>query len=86
VAPSGEFPSGETYKDFAGFKKIVRETREDLFTRHLIRQFLSYAAGRHMEPADDFVLEELHSKTKGEGLGLKTLVVECLLCEIFRSR
>jgi hypothetical protein len=86
VDPSGEFPSGETYKDFAGFKKIVRETREDLFTRHLMRQFLSYAAGRHMEPADDFVVEELHSKIKGEGMGLKTLVVECLLCEIFRNR
>jgi hypothetical protein len=86
VDPSGELPSGETYKDFAGFKKIVRETREDLFTRHLIRQFLSYSAGRHMEPADDFVVEELHSKIKEGGMGLKTLVVECLLCEIFRNR
>jgi len=86
VDASGEFPSGETYKDFAGFKKIIRETREDLFTRHLIRQFLSYAAGRHMEPADEFLIEELHSKLKGQGMGVRTLVVECLLSEIFRSR
>ena len=86
VDASGEFPSGEAYKDFAGFKKIIRETREDLFTRHLIRQFLSYAAGRHMEPADEFLLEELHSKLKGRGMGVRTLVVECLLSEIFRSR
>ncbi len=86
VDASGEFPSGQTYKDFAGFKKIVSETRADLFTRHLIRQFLSYAAGRHMEPADDLLIEELHEKLKAQGMGIKTLVLECLLSEIFRNR
>jgi hypothetical protein len=86
VDPRGEFSSGETYKDFAGFRRILRETREDLFTRHLIRQFLSYATGRPMETADEFRIEELHSKIKSEGLGLQTLVVECLLSPIFRTR
>ena len=86
VDASGEFPSGQTYEDFAGFKKIVRETREDLFTRHLIRQFLSYAAGRHMEPADDLLIEELHGRLKAQGMGVKTLVLECLLSDIFRNR
>ncbi len=86
IDASGEFSSGETYQDFAGFKKIIRETREDLFTRNLVRQFLTYATGRHMEASDDFVLGELHAKIKGQGLGMQTLVVECLLSEIFRSR
>jgi hypothetical protein len=86
VDASGEFPSGQTYKDFAGFKKIVSETRADLFTRHLIRQFLSYAAGRHMEPADDPLIEELHGRLKAQGMGVKTLVLECLLSDIFRNR
>lgn len=86
VDSSGEFPSGETYKDFAGFKKIIRETRADLFTRNLIRQFLTYATGRHMEPSDEFLIAELHSKVKTRGLGLQSLVEECLLSEMFRSR
>jgi hypothetical protein len=86
VDTSGEFSSGQTYKDFAGFKKILRETREDLFTRNLIRQFLSYAAGRHMEPADDLLVEELHGKIKAQGMGVQTLVLECLLSDIFRNR
>jgi hypothetical protein len=86
VDASGEFPSGQAYKDFTGFKKIVSETRADLFTRHLIRQFLSYAAGRHMEPADDLLIEELHEKLKARGMGVKTLVLECLLSDIFRNR
>jgi hypothetical protein len=86
VDATGEFSSGERYQDFAGFKRIVRETREDLFTRHLIRQFLSYAAGRHMEPADELLIEELHSKIKAQGMGVRTLVLECLQSEIFRYR
>jgi hypothetical protein len=86
VDASGEFPSGETYKDFAGFRKIVSETRQDFFARHLIRQFLSYATGRLMERSDDFIVEEIHRKIKAQGLGLQTLVLECLTSEIFCSR
>lgn len=86
VDSTGEFPSGETYKDFAGFKKILRETREDLFTRHLIRQMLSYTTGRHMEAADEFEIDELHAALKNQKLGLQALVVECLTSGIFRSR
>ncbi|WP_343203739.1 DUF1592 domain-containing protein [Brevifollis gellanilyticus] len=86
VDASGEFPSGETYQDFASFKKIIRETREDLVTKHLIRQLLTYTTGRLMEPSDDFVIDELHEALKKKGLGLNTLVEQCLMSEIFRSR
>ncbi len=86
VDASGEFPSGETYKDFAEFKKIVRETRQDFFVRHLIRQFLSYATGRLMEPSDDFVIDQIHRSLKARDFGLQTLILECLASEIFRSR
>lgn len=86
IDSTGEFPSGETYADFDGFKQVIRDTRADLFTRHLIRQFLTYTTGRHMEFGDDFVIDRLHENLKKQGLGLKTLMVECLMSEIFRSR
>jgi hypothetical protein len=86
IDTTGEFPSGETYEDFAGFRKIISETREHLFIRHLIRQILSYTTGRLMETADDFVIEDIHEKMKKEGLGLQTLLTECLTSEVFRSR
>ena len=86
IDASGEFPSGETYQDFAGFKKIILETRSDLFTRHVIRQILTYASGRRMERVDDFVIEEIFARVQRQGLGLKTLIVECMMSEIFRSR
>jgi hypothetical protein len=86
IDSSGEFPSEETYQDFAGFKKIIRETRADFFTRHLIRQVLSYASGRHMEIADEAEIEQIHGRLKKEGLGLRSLLEACLTSEIFRSR
>jgi hypothetical protein len=86
VDATGEFPSGEKYEDFAGFRKIIRETREDLFVRHLIRQVLTYATGRHMETVDEFEIEEIHNELKSRKLGLHALMMESLTSEIFRSR
>jgi hypothetical protein len=39
-----------------------------------------------MEIADDLVIDEIHNRVNKEGLGLQTLIVECLMSEIFRSR
>ncbi|MFO1484405.1 MAG: DUF1592 domain-containing protein [Verrucomicrobiaceae bacterium] len=86
IDTTGEFNSGETYADFAGFKKVIRDTRADLFSRHLIRQLLTYTTGRTMELNDDLLIDQLHEKVKKQGLGLNTLMVECLMSEIFRSR
>jgi hypothetical protein len=86
IDTTGEFPSGETYTDFAGFKRVIRDTRADHFNRHLIRQLLTYTTGRTMELADDLPLDQLQEKVKKQGLGLKTLMVECLMSDVFRSR
>jgi hypothetical protein len=86
IDTTGEFPSGETYTDFATFKKVIHDTRADHFTRHLIRQLLTYSTGRTMELNDDLLIDQLHDKVKKQGLGLKTLMTECLMSEVFRSR
>ena len=86
VDASGEFLSGEAFHDFTGFKKIIRETREDLFTRHLITAFLSYGTGRLMEPKDDFIIDDILERVKKEGLGLRTLLAACLTSDVFRFR
>ena len=86
IDSTGEFPSGETYAGFYDFKKILLTSRQDSFTRHLIGQVLSYAAGRHMEPVDDFVIEDIFQAVKKDGYGLRTLIVESLASEIVRSR
>ena len=90
VAPkidtTGEFASGETYQEFAGFRDILHDKREEQFTRHLIRSLLAYSTGRLMEPADEFAIDRIHEKVKQQDLGLRSLVVECLTSDLFRSR
>jgi hypothetical protein len=86
IDTTGEFASGETYQDFAGFRDILHDKREELFTRHLIRSLLAYSTGRLMEPADEFAIDRIQEKVKQQGLGLRSLVVECLTSDVFRSR
>ena len=86
IDSSGEFASGETYRDFVGFRDILHDKREEMFTRHLIRSLLAYSTGRLMEPADEFAVDRIHDKVKQQGLGLRSLVVECLTSDVFRSR
>ncbi|MEM9015722.1 MAG: DUF1592 domain-containing protein [Verrucomicrobiota bacterium] len=86
IDASGEFPSGETYSDFASFKKALLESRKDLFAAHLVSQVLTYGTGRHMEAVDDYEIEDILAKVKEDNYGLRTLVVEALTSEIFRSR
>ena len=86
IDSSGEFASGETYRDFVGFRDILHDKREEMFTRHLIRSLLAYSTGRLMEPADEFAVDRIHEKVKQQGLGLRSLVVECLTSDVFRSR
>ena len=86
VDPSGVFTSGESFADFIGFKKILLNQRKEAFTRHLIEQVLSYANGRHMRPVDDFVIEDVLQATQKDGNGLRTLIIESLTSDVFRSR
>jgi hypothetical protein len=86
IDTTGEFSSGEKYQDFAGFRDILHDRREEQFTRHLIRSLLAYGTGRLMEPADEFAVDRIYEKAKQQGLGLRDLVVECLTSDVFRSR
>ncbi|QDT10959.1 DUF1592 domain-containing protein [Planctomycetes bacterium K23_9] len=86
VDASGEFPSGETYQDFASFKKILVKSRQDQFTRHLIQKLLTYTTGRHMERVDQYEIDDLLHRVKKDDFGLQTMVTEVLASTIFRSR
>jgi hypothetical protein len=86
IDASGELPSGESFADFAGFKKVLLDHRREPFTRHLITQVLTYSTGRHMEAPDQFEIGEILSRVQADKFGLRTLVVECLTSDIFRSR
>lgn len=85
VDASGKLPSGETYEDFAGFKQILMSSRHERFTRSLIEKLLTYATGRRMEPTDRFEIDEIMSRLQADDRGLRTMVIEVLTSQIFRS-
>lgn len=86
VDATGVMPSGETFEGFEGLREILVQTRADAFEKHLISMVLTHATGRHMEAVDQFTISDIQGNLrKGEG-GLRTLVIECLTSEIFRSR
>lgn len=86
VDSSGEMPSGEKYAGFEELRQILVETRTEMFTRHLISTLLTHATGRHMEAVDQYEIQDIQKKVKGAKGGLRTLVIECLVSDIFRSR
>ena len=86
VDASGELSSGETYAGFPEFRRLLAANRRDVFTRHLVRQFLSYGTGRHLEPVDEPVVEQVLEAVRQDGYGLRTLVLTAVASEVFRSR
>ncbi|MDF1823772.1 MAG: DUF1592 domain-containing protein [Verrucomicrobiales bacterium] len=86
IDPSGEFSSGETFRNFREFRRVLLQTRKEVFAEHFITQILSYGTGRHMEPVDRYEIEEILKKVKQNNYGLRSLIMECVSSEIFRSR
>ncbi len=86
VDASGELSSGETYAGFPEFRRLLAHQRRDVFTRHLIRQFLSYGTGRHLEAVDEPVVEQVLEAVRRDGYGLRTLVLTAVASDVFRSR
>jgi hypothetical protein len=86
IDSSGTLPSGESYANFADFKETLLATRSDVFTRNLIEKLLTYATGRHMVPVDQYEIDDILARVKASDYGLRTMVVEVLTSEIFRTR
>lgn len=85
IDPSGKLPSGETFKGFADYKQVLKANRSDLFTRNLISKLLEYSTGRHMERVDRFEIDSIQNRVAADNHGLRTMVIEVLISEIFRS-
>jgi hypothetical protein len=87
IDASGKLPSGETFGDVSSFKAVLRASRRDQFTRSLIEKLLTYATGRQMEVTDRFAIDDLVARVQADKeAGLRTIVIEVLTSEIFRSR
>ncbi len=86
IDTSGELPSGEAFAGFSEFKQVLKTTRKDVFTQNLISKLLTYSTGRHMEPVDEYEIEDILEVVREDNYGMKTLLLETISSEIFRTR
>ena len=85
VDPSGRMPSGETFDDVAGLKRImVRDV--DQFSRNLTTKLLTYATGRKMTASDRPETDGIVQKLERESGGLRDLVKLVVTSEAFLSK
>ncbi len=86
IDPSGQLTTGESYANFAEFKRVLAEARGDVFARSLIESLLAYSTGRNMERLDQYEIDDILARVKTNHYGLRTAVIEVLTSKIFRSR
>ncbi len=86
VDPSGTFPSGETYSNFAEFKQVLLKTRSEFFVRHMVETMLAFATGRHMEQADRLEIERISQQVIENDYALSTMMEQVLTSDVFLSR
>ena len=59
IDTSGRLPSGESFDDYQGLKKILVTTQRERVTRNVVRRTLAYALCRKLEAADGPAVDEI---------------------------
>ena len=85
IDTSGELPTGQSFDDVAGLKKILVE-RKDQFARTLTVRLLSYACGRRIEPLDRVEVNRIVTELADRGYGFKDLIELIALSKVFQSK
>ncbi|MBL6725655.1 MAG: DUF1592 domain-containing protein [Rubripirellula sp.] len=86
IDPSGELLTGEIFADYQEFRRILADTHNRDLTSCLARKLLEYSTGRHMERADEYMIDEIVDTIEQHNLGMGGLLRECLTSQIFRNR
>ncbi len=84
IDASGELPSGESFDDIIGFKKLLSE-RQELFARMLVSRVMSYAIGRRIEASDRMEVDRIVGAIKSGNNGMRSLIEEIVTGPVFCS-
>jgi hypothetical protein len=85
VYGAGELPSGETFDDTAGLKRVLI-ARKDRFAHTLTEKLMVYATGREMTFRDRSEIKAIAAADTDSSLGLRDLVTAVVSSEIFQKR
>jgi hypothetical protein len=85
VDPSGQFPSGEPFKNLADFQAHVLRNPEALAT-NMVRQLLMFATGSEPRYSDRREITRILAQTKASGYGIRSLIDAIVQSELFISK
>lgn len=83
VVASDTLPGGDEFHGFREFRQLLLR-QEPLVYKNMARQLAAYALGRGMGFADEQDLEQIVARTRHHGGGLKTMLEELVVSELFQ--
>lgn len=85
IDAAGELPTGETFNDVTGLKRILLK-RPELVARSLITKLLEYGVGRLTTPSDRPAIDRIVAQAVDGEAGLREVIVQIVLSEPFQFR
>jgi hypothetical protein len=85
VDPSGELADGQQFKDIRDFKKLLLAQSDQVLTA-LTKNLVIYSTGAAIEFADRAAVDDIVTKVKQEGGGVRTLIQEIVQSPIFQIK
>ena len=85
VDASGEMANGKKYSNFAEFKRLLLEDKEQI-ARCLAEKLLTYGTGRGIRPADAAAIEAIVARSREKNYGLRTLLHEVVQSPLFLNK
>ncbi len=85
VDASGELADGRTFANIDGLKKLLLDQQESI-ARNLVNNLVTYSTGAAVTFSDRAAVEDILRRAKPRSYGLRTLVLEIVLSELFQSK
>jgi len=86
IDASGELSGGRAFRDAGELKNVLRATASRKFAQTLVKNLLTYALGRGLEPADYCTVEEVRSRLAGDGWRMRSAVLGVVESRAFQHR
>lgn len=85
VDPSGTMPGGGAFKDIAELKAVLLKDERQI-ARNLARQLVVYATGAPVRFSDRAPVEEILDRAEPSGYGVRTILREIVMSDLFRRK
>jgi hypothetical protein len=85
VDASGQLNDGRSFKDIRDFKALLLKDDAQI-ARNLARQFSVFATGSPVRFGDRAKIEEIVERTRSKQYGVRSLMTEVVLSDLFRNK